>query len=139
MVDSSAGELLTYNPAAFRELRFLFSGIGKLYDTGEAGITDFYNTLPEGVRSFTALGEWIEKITEIRNNTSGMDSFLKRFFGWFNMFRIVKYLNHVHSGFFEKQPVPEAAYEMLSVIGPQVKSKDPFELLMFYRKIEAGR
>jgi uncharacterized protein YfkK (UPF0435 family) len=55
------------------------------------------------------------------------------------MFRIVKYLNHVHSGMFEKQPVSEAAYEMLSEIGPQVKSKDPYELLIFYRKIEMDR
>ncbi len=37
---------------------------------------------------------------------------------------------------FEKQPVTEAAYEMLSEIGPQVKSKDPYELLIFYRKVD---
>jgi hypothetical protein len=37
---------------------------------------------------------------------------------------------------FEKQPVADAAYDLLSTIGPQVKSKDPYELLLFYRKIE---
>lgn len=138
LIDGSADEFLTYNPAAFRELRFLFSGIGNLFDSGESEITDFHNSLPPGVRSFTSRGEWLEKIIEIKNNTSCKNSFLKRFYGWFNMFRIVKYLNHVHSGMFEKQPVTEAAYEMLSEIGPQVKSKDPYELLIYYRKIDMG-
>ena len=139
LIDGSADEFLTYNPAAFRELRFLFSGIGNLFDSGESEITDFHNSLPTGVRSCTSHGEWLEKIIEIKNNTSCKNSFLKRFYGWFNMFRIVKYLNQVHSGMFEKQPVTEAAYEMLSEIGPQVKSKDPYELLTYYRKIDMGR
>ncbi len=138
LIDGSAAEFLTYNPAAFIELRFLFSGIEKLYRSAETEINDFHDNLPPGVRSFTGRGEWLEKITEIKNNTSGKDSFLKRFYGWFNMFRIVKYLNYVHSAMFEKQPVSEAAYEMLSKIGPQVKSKDLYELLNFYRKIELG-
>ncbi len=38
------------------------------------------------------------KMEEINSNTSGNKSFIKRFFGWFNMFRIVKYLNYVHNG-----------------------------------------
>ncbi|MCX6333434.1 MAG: glycosyltransferase family 2 protein [Bacteroidia bacterium] len=136
LLDESVDGLLTYNPAAFRELLLLFSGIEKLFRSDEGRIIDFYNNLPAGVRSFIDPIEWITKISEIRDNTSNPDSFLKRFYGWFNMFRIVKYLNHVHPGMFEKQPVADAAYELLSIIGHHVKSKDPYELLVYYRLLE---
>ena len=118
-------------------LRSFFSAVKQLSDAGENQIPAFYNTLPQGLRSFISHGEWIEKITEIKNNTSGKDSFLKRFHTWFNMFRIVKYLNHVHAGMFEKQPVAEAAYDLLNAIGQQGRSKDPYELLLIYRRIES--
>jgi hypothetical protein len=139
LLDGEGRGLLTYNPAAFRELHTLFCRIENIFTTDTAGIIDYYKSLPPGIRSFTGQEEWVEKITEIKNNTSVADSFVKRFFGWFNMFRIVKYLNHVHSVKFEKLPVSEAAYEMLSITGRQVKSKDPFDLLICYRSLEAER
>ena len=75
---------------------------------------------------------------EIKNNTSGIVSFKKRFFGWFNMFRIVKYLNFVHSDFFEKRPVNMAAIdqELLDVRGMTFESNEPLDLLLYYRSLE---
>ena len=61
------------------------------------------------MKSFIEEKELNDKITEIKNNTSGFHSFKKRFFGWFNMFRIVKYLNYVHSGIYEKKSVADCS------------------------------
>jgi hypothetical protein len=80
--------------------------------------------------------EWTAKIREIKSNTSGIQSFRKRFFGWFNMFKIVKYLNSVHSSFLEKRPVTECASELLKAIGEDFKSDDPVELLECFRLLE---
>jgi hypothetical protein len=55
------------------------------------------------------------------------------------MFRIVKYLNNVHSGVYEKQPVVKAALELLLLLGREFKSEDPEDLLLFYRKMELER
>lgn len=136
LIDSSAGYLPTYNPEAFRELRKLFSSVMQSSDADGTGTEAFYKTLPAGIRSYISYSEWHEKLAEIRDNTSTKDSFVKRFYAWFNMFRIVKYLNHVHSGIFAKQPVTDASYDLLGMIGSQIKSRDPYELLLFYRKIE---
>jgi hypothetical protein len=73
---------------------------------------------------------------EIKNNTSGLASFRKRFFGWFNMFRIVKYLNLVHIEIFEKKPVDVSASELLENTGINFKSKEPLNLLLYYRELE---
>ena len=75
-------------------------------------------------------------MTEVKDNTSGIQSFKKRFFGWFNMFRIVKYLNFVHQDFFEKQPVDISALELLKIIGESPGSKAPIDLLLYYREME---
>jgi hypothetical protein len=80
--------------------------------------------------------EWMERMVEIKNNTSGLPSFRKRFFGWFNMFKIVKYLNYVHTDIFEKVPVELSASKLLNELGILYKSKEAVDLLFMYRKME---
>ena len=73
---------------------------------------------------------------EIRKNTSGIESFQKRFYDWFNMFRVVKYLNYVHLDFFVKKPVDISALELLGITGVSPDSKEPHDLLVYYRSLE---
>ena len=54
------------------------------------------------------------------------------------MFRIVKYLNHVHSGIYDKKSVLIAASELLAGRGIHLKSDDPVALLHYYRSLERG-
>ncbi len=126
--------LLTYNIKAFEELRALFSMIDFFFENNR--LLQTYNMIPEGIRLFTAENEWIEKMKELKNNTSGLVSFKKRFFGWFNLFRIVKYLNFTHAGFFEKSLVDLAAAELLEIRGIKFEKKEPVDLLLYYRQLE---
>jgi len=132
----NSSTLVTYNILAFKELRAFFGLADVFYDSSPDKLYDCFSLMPEGLRLFLDEKEWIEKIMEIKNNTSGILSFKKRFFGWFNMFRIVKYLNFVHSDLFEKKPVDLAASELLKTRGIILKSKDPTDLLLFYREME---
>ena len=125
---------LTYNVKAFDELRTFFNMTEVFFKNG--GSDESYNRVPHGLRSFMDKNEFIEKISELKNNTSGLSSFKKRYFGWFNMFKIVKYLNFVHKDFFEKVPVEEAASGLLKIKGAQFESKKPLDLLLYYRKLE---
>jgi hypothetical protein len=127
--------LPTYNLLAFKELRSFFLLIDN-YLKYKHEFEQFYLSLPDGVKSFLDEKELFGKLEEIRNNTSGFESGRKRFFGWFNMFRVVKYLNHVHSGIFEKKHVLAAAAELLEENGILWKSDDPKELLLRYRSLE---
>jgi hypothetical protein len=128
--------LLTYNIQAFKELHTFFKLIDAFFECNPEKLHTLFSLIPESLRLFLDEKEWIEKMTEIKNNTSGIISFKKRFFGWFNMFRIVKYLNFVHSDFFEKIPVNVAALELLETRGIILKSKDPADLLLVYREME---
>jgi hypothetical protein len=127
---------LTYNFESFRELGSLFTAAGTLFHSNSAETIDYYRNLPEGLRSFIHEEVWTSKINEIRSNTSGNESFVKRFFGWFNMFRVVKYLNHVHKEIFRRQNVADSAAALLSSAGHKINSMDPRDLLIRYRLAE---
>jgi len=128
--------LLTYNLSAFVDLRLLFEKISNIYSCTENDLPECYNSLSAGVKSFISPIEWGEKIGEIKNNTSGSLSFEKRFFGWFNMFKIVKYLNFVHLELYDKKPVVEMASSLLNKKGIVYESENPVEMLRFFRSLE---
>jgi hypothetical protein len=136
MAESSSPQLETYSLAAFRDLRSLFTSAGKIYGSPLLDLNLFYTSLPESIRLFVSATEWIEKLTEIKNNTAGEESFRKRFFEWFNMFSIVKYMNHVHSDYYQKVPVEECASALLEETGISMGSADPSALLLIYRSLE---
>lgn len=130
--------LLTYNIRAFNELKQVFGMMDGIF-TGAGEEKDrIYSRLPDGFKEFISCEEWSEKIAEIKSNTTGIRSFTKRFFNWFNMFKIVKYMNLVHQGVFDKRPVPEAASELLGLIDDGFGREDPVKLLLYYRKLEKG-
>jgi hypothetical protein len=128
--------LLTYNISAFDELKTFFSMAEDFYNYGQKEFAQFYKLLPAGMKSFIEEKELNYKMIEIINNTSCFQSFKKRFFGWFNMFRIVKYLNHVHSGIYDKKSVLIAASELFKERGLHLKTDDPVALLNYYRSLE---
>jgi len=136
LTSEPGSSLLTYNFNAFKELRTFFAGTEKYYDCSIEELSGYYKFLPEGLRLFSEEKDWKDKMREISINTSGLSSFKKRFFGWFNMFRIVKYLNYVHQDYFKKSDVEVSACELLDAIGINAGSKDPGELLSLYRTLE---
>jgi hypothetical protein len=138
LTESDEPLLLTYNISAFKELKTFFQLSEDYYYYGQENFALFYKSLPAGIKSFLGEKELSDKMLEIKNNTSGFQSFKKRFFGWFNMFRIVKYLNHVHSGIFEKKPAITAAISLLDVKGIHLNSNDPVALLHFFRSLETN-
>lgn len=134
--ENKESNYLSYNFQTFSELRSFFSNTGRLYLADHNSLIDFYRQLPDGLVSFIKEEEWLETIEEINRNTAGPTSFSKRFYSWFNMFRIVKYLNHVHSLKFEKKPVTVGAMELLKATGRNFRSENALELLEYFRSIE---
>jgi hypothetical protein len=132
-------ELMTYNPESFKDLRSLFLQSDTYFGSSQTDLVRNYSVLPESIRSFIQSDELISKVAEINANTSSPDSFRKRFFTWFNMFRIIKYLNHVHSGIYNKVSVTTAASALLKEKGINPVSDKPEDLLIEFRLLERNR
>jgi hypothetical protein len=125
-------QLMTYNRAAFADLRLLFGMSDLLYNCAD----NKYNLLPDSVKSYIDKNEWELKITEIRGNTANAAAFKKRFYNWFNMFRTVRFLNTVHHKLFAKVAVVEAAADFLQNIPAAYNGSSPEDLLTSYRGLE---
>jgi hypothetical protein len=139
MEDNNQPGLLTYNFRAFQELHSFFGVTDVVFSSGNDTSHDSYVQFPPGLKLFLNETEWRDKMQEIHANTSGLLSFRKRFFIWFNMFKIVKYLNFVHAELFEKLPVDIASIRLLENQEIKLPSTKPFDLLMYYRSIEKKR
>jgi hypothetical protein len=85
LTEENRPTLLTYNILAFKELRSFFGMAEKIYHCNPDELHKCYKLFPQGLRLFLDEKEWIEKMIEIKNNTSSLPSFKKRFFGWFNI------------------------------------------------------
>jgi hypothetical protein len=136
MVAKNEKELMTYNPLAFSDLSVFFGYTNKMFHDNSVEMKNLFFEFPESLKIFLGEQEWVQKITEIKENTSGLISFRKRFFDWFNMFRIVKYLNLTHKSIFEKLTVTDAAEKLLKYKRMEPVDINTIDLLEFYRKLE---
>ena len=132
----AGGIFLTYNILAFKDLKSLFDRIEVSYELDEHGLGLLFRDFPPSVRSFIGEAEWIKNISEIKGNTSGYPSFRKRFFQWFNMFAVVKYLNKTHTEGINKIPVEKAAKELLAVNGISEIPQNASDLLGYFRQAD---
>jgi hypothetical protein len=133
---SGSGDLLTYNFKAYEDLRETFMLVFSFSGADSYDIKVLYNKLPGRMKQFIPEEEWTSKMMEVRVNTSTDVSFRKRFFEWFNMFRIIKYLNFIHQGTISKEPVYISAQLLLKKIGINRNIENMKELLLFYRSLE---
>jgi hypothetical protein len=136
IVSSGDTGLTTYNPLAFSDLKTFFSILDNPLCFEDQPSENLFDQLPPSVRSFLGREEWKKKIEEISGNTSGHSSFRKRFFEWFNMFRVVKYLNYSHRGFFEKTEVVSAAVSLLEMAGFEGIPASVENLISYLREAE---
>ena len=139
MCSSDTKDYLTYNPGGFESLKQLFDNVLQFWEMDPGQADKFPGTLKAGLKEFLHLNHWSAKIREIKDNTSSPDSFRKRFFTWFNMFRVVKYLNFAHNAdcpYLGRMPVIQAAARMLEKKGYAAGAYDSRELLGIYRELE---
>jgi hypothetical protein len=126
----------TYNPDAFGGLSKLFAAPSEFFRLSPQKTGKILHDLPQPVRDFAG-DEFLARISEINNNCATPESFLKRFLHWFNMFKIMKYLNFVHPKYYTKIPAPQAAHEFLRRTGHDIPAGlSTIELLEIFRKIQ---
>lgn len=129
-------QFLSYNIQAFKDLKSFFVTAGIISENRNSEAGNYYDGFPETIRLFLTKQDWVDKMLEIRKNTTGPVSFMKRFFTWFNMFMIVKFMNTVHRGILKKEDVTISAAELLAITGNGFCKENAAGLLVRYRTLE---
>jgi hypothetical protein len=127
-------ELTSYHPQLFNLLKLFIEKIPDFYIVHNS--KDIILSLPYLLREFLIEQDFDQKLMEIKKNSSGMASFKKRFFRWFNMFRMLKFLNYGKKEY-PDIPISIAALMLANEIRDiDLKKTDSFKLLDFYRALE---
>ena len=134
MVSSGSKELLTYNPQAFFDLKKLLISVDSWFNIEPEKMKLITKEYSEALQEFLMINSFLDKIKEIRYNTASVRAFHKRFFLWFDGFRVVKYLNFTHRNHYAKIPVQKAVLEFLAYIGEDAGDSDEYNLLLYLRE-----
>jgi hypothetical protein len=102
------GKLGTYPLQAYRDAKWLLGQVEVLWETGRPS-----GAPPEAMGRFLR-EEFVESVVpEIRANSGDSMAFRKRFFRWFNAFRLMKFLNLARDEIHGPAEVEVAATELL--------------------------
>ena len=124
---------MTYDPRPFTFLNELFMAINQP--------EQLTASRPEPLQSFLDTQDFNGALKEIRSNSASASAFRKRFWRWFSMFRIMKFLHYARERGYPDVPVGKAAAELLRVIDPGGEGipslgSDPKKLLLIYRMLD---
>jgi hypothetical protein len=115
----------------------LFSTADRYYRLEPVETNRMIRVLPEPLKNYLVKHEFEKVIEEINQNSGGKDTFLKRFYQWWNAFRILKYMNFVHAGYYTKLDATVAAEFFLKRLIPSYTSSENSKLVLeSLRKLE---
>jgi hypothetical protein len=103
---------VTYNFAAFLDLKKLFNQVDSLFRISATDYSRFISLLPDSVQEYLQAFDFEAKITEINQNSSSLASFRKRFFQFFDAFIILRFLNLAHQKYYPKQNLEEVISQL---------------------------
>ncbi len=127
--------ILTYNFESWKTLIPLFSGVEYLFNANNEGLETWINNLHPALNKYLTDQNITKKISEIKSNTSSLESFRKRFFFWFDAFMLLKYLNFANESYFERKPISAEALKLAKEIGLKLPTNpNYFDLLKSYRE-----
>lgn len=110
---------LTYNFAAFLDLKALFDQVDSLFkNSADDG---FMASLPALVQEYLQMLEFPAKLKEINQNSSTLPSFRKRFFQFFDGFIILRFLNFAHQKYYQRQYLSETMKQLKEYSGQPEK------------------
>lgn len=103
---------MTYNFAAFLDLKQLFDWVDSLFRINDGEYSQFTTSMPESIQEYLLALEFQKKLAEINQNSSSLISFRKRFFQFFDAFIILRFLNLAHQNYYHRQVLSEAISQL---------------------------
>ncbi|MBI9054448.1 MAG: glycosyltransferase [Bacteroidales bacterium] len=137
IIESGDKDFLTYNFDVFLELKSFLSLVNQFYRVDFGSLDSILNSLPECIKEFLKQNRISESIEEINRNSSNLKSFTKRFYNWFDAFRVLKFMNFAHDKYFEKKPLLHECEKLLQLISEnEIVEKSNRKYLEIFRGLE---
>ncbi len=131
--------VMSYAPEAFERLGELFSLVPGLYQVHGKELEKRISGLHSSVLEFLKMSNFNRHLEELHQNTASSGSFQKRFFQWFDSFKIVRFLNRVHESDLHRLPVEQAVVEWFGIRGIRPQGNSALEYLNYFREMDRLR
>lgn len=115
-IAADGGRFPVYNFEAFRLLRSFLQGVGGLYKLPAGGIDAYIDRQECHLRDFLNGDGAGGKIAVIGDNCASLYQFKKRFFNYFNAFRVLKFLNYIHVSALQKRDISAAVRSLFAAM-----------------------
>jgi len=129
----------TYSTYDFRIWSILKSFVVIIPELQTKNLTELeFTTNPENkyVLQFLDENDFESGLIEIRKNSTDLTSFMKRFFVWFNAFRVLKVVHFLRDAQYENKPILDEAKQLAKTLHFYSEENSETELLKKYRMIE---
>ncbi|MGF1584933.1 MAG: glycosyltransferase [Bacteroidales bacterium] len=136
--EGSQSDLFTWPVQSFDDLSSLFRIIPIFYQLKEEKVADLIEKLPAGLHDYLKQNNFTLAVNQMNTHSANPDTFKKRFYTWFNAFRVLKYLNFAKEFYREDQEIVTAAADLMLRMGiaPAAGKK---ELLFQYREMQRSQ
>jgi hypothetical protein len=140
-IASGESGIFTYDPMCFRDLRSFFTPVRTFYKMAPDELKSAVERQATPLKDYLLDIQAVDSIRKIQDNAGSPDSFVNRFFRWFDAFRIIKYLNYATRVHYSQIPVEQAVKYYLRDIGISVHPDrtDQLALLNILRVMEKSR
>lgn len=129
--------LTTYNPRTFEDLKAFLQQLPALYENGwDKSLRDYGGV----VYDFLNLSDADKNVRDCKNNTRDFQGFTKRFYQWFNAFKLMKYCHYCRdvAGYTDAEPLT-ALHQLMEFRGlepKEYKVMDAKEALLTLRVMD---
>ncbi|MCV9386359.1 glycosyltransferase [Reichenbachiella ulvae] len=132
---SSSEVYPSYDPRVFEDLKVFMDAVDGMYQSDQ--LADIYAQLPESFQHFLPQDEFLDILYEINSQSTNLQTFQKRFYQWFDGFKVLKYVHHARDHFYPNVSVGEACDWLLGKIGLEPARSDREKLIQL-RKWDRG-
>jgi hypothetical protein len=102
---------LTYDPQVFKDLKFFFEQSHNLYEE------KFVEPESKALKEYLLQADFAGALSKIRSNTSSRQALQKKFFHWFNLFRVLKFIHYATEFHYPKIPLANATESLWGWMG----------------------
>ena len=117
----------------------IFEALKKFFSTAKFFFTDKSKVIIDDcLTEFLSQNDFYKAVDQMVENSTNETTFLKRFFTWFDAFRLLKFLHFIHEGYFSPVPVEKSASQLLDILGIDYNKNDisAQTLLRKYRELK---
>ena len=112
----------TYSFHSFQDVKIFIELFLKEYETNKLYDNTFLKSLPLSIQSFLEQNDFEVRIKDMLEYGTNTSSFSKRFYNWFNAFRVLKFIHFSRDAFYENESILFGCKSVLSKLNISVDS-----------------